>query len=152
MNRQEANKLLAIMKANYSYAFKALSMQEKRILVESWAYALREIDAELVMMAVMRLLKTCKWMPTIAEIREEVRQIGADAETSLMELRWTDEMLSRTGTTANLTNGKCADALRSLERRARRVDSGTGLAGVLADGRSADYLPEIEDTEDTLDE
>ena len=33
MNRQEVNRLLAILKANYSYAFKTLSTQEKRILV-----------------------------------------------------------------------------------------------------------------------
>lgn len=149
MNRQETNRLLAILKANYSYAFKALSTQEKRILVESWTYALRELDAEIVMMAVMRLLKVSRWMPTVAEIREEVQRIGADAEASLMELGWYDETLRRTGTASRLTHGRHAEALRSIERRARRLDGGgSGLAAMLLEGRDASCLPELRDAEE----
>lgn len=153
MNRQEVNRLLAILKANYSYAFKTLSTQEKRILVESWAFALREIDADIVMMAVMRLLKVCKWMPTVAEIRDEVKKIGFDAEVSLLELGWQDETLRRTGTVSNLAHSKHADALRSLEQRTRGIDSGTLFADLLGDGRYADCLPESDEdeTEDELE-
>lgn len=151
MNRQEANRLLAIMKANYSYAFKTLSTQEKRILVESWAFALKEIDADIAMMAAMRLLKVCKWMPTVAEIREEVRRIGFDAEVSLMELGWQDEALRRAGIASNLSHGKHADALRSLERRTRGIDGGAPFAGLLTDGECGDLLPEGGGEEDEIE-
>ena len=70
---QDANKLLALAKANYSYAFKTLSKQEKLMLVQSWAFALQDIPADIVMLAFMQLLSTSKWLPTVAEIREKVQ-------------------------------------------------------------------------------
>lgn len=75
MTADDANKLLAIAKANYSYAFKSMSNQEKVILVKSWAFALQDIPADIVMLAFMQLLSTSKWLPTVAEIREKVKSL-----------------------------------------------------------------------------
>lgn len=73
MTTDDANKLLALAKANYSYAFKTMTKQEKLMLVQSWAFALQDIPADIVMLAFMQLLTTSKWLPTVAEIREKVK-------------------------------------------------------------------------------
>lgn len=75
MTADDANKLLALAKANYSYAFKTMSKQEKVLLVQSWAFALQDIPADIVMLAFMQLLTTSKWLPTVAEIREKVKDM-----------------------------------------------------------------------------
>lgn len=75
MTADDANKLLALAKANYSYAFKTMTKQEKVLLVQSWAFALQDIPADIVMLAFMQLLTTSKWLPTVAEIREKVKSM-----------------------------------------------------------------------------
>ena len=75
MTLEDANKLLALAKANYSYAFKTMSTQDKMLLVHSWAFALQDIPADIVMIAFMKLLSTSKWLPTVAEIREKVKKL-----------------------------------------------------------------------------
>lgn len=75
MTPEDANKLLALAKANYSYAFKTMTKQEKIMLVQSWAFALQDIPADIVMLAFMQLLTTSKWLPTVAEIREKVKSL-----------------------------------------------------------------------------
>ena len=82
MTIQDANKLLAIEKANYSYAFKSMTKQEKIMLVHSWAFALQDIPADIVLIAFMQLLTTSKWLPTVAEIRERVAALHYEAAYS----------------------------------------------------------------------
>lgn len=79
MTIQDANKLLAIAKANYSYAFKNMTKQEKIMLVQSWAFALQDIPADIVLIAFMQLLTVSKWLPTVAEIRERVKLLNYEA-------------------------------------------------------------------------
>lgn len=83
MTIDDANKLLALAKANYSYAFKTMTKQEKVMLVQSWAFALQDIPADIVMLAFMQLLTTSKWLPTVAEIRDRVQGMHYEAEYSV---------------------------------------------------------------------
>lgn len=92
MTKTEANKLLALMQANYSYAFKHMSQTEKYMLLNSWAFALQDIDANIVMMAAMKLLTVSKWLPTVAEIREKCREMHYEA--SYAEIDGSFERLS----------------------------------------------------------
>lgn len=87
MNASDANKLLSVAKANYSYAFKGMSEQEKVLLVQSWAFALQDIPSDVVLMAFMQLLSVSKWLPTVAEIRQTVMKLRSDAETILTQNR-----------------------------------------------------------------
>lgn len=80
MTKQEVNNLLAFMKANYSYAFKSMSTDDKYILLNSWAFALQDMDANIVMIACLKLLSVCKWLPTVAEIRDKVKDLYYEAE------------------------------------------------------------------------
>lgn len=79
MTKPEVNKLLALMKANYSYAFKSMSEQEKILLLNTWTFTLQDLDASVVMIAVMQLISTSKWLPTVAEIREKCKGLYYEA-------------------------------------------------------------------------
>ena len=79
MTMEDANRLLGIAKANYSYAFKEMGRQEKIDLVQSWAFALQDIPADIVLLVFMQLVTTHKWLPTIAEIREQVQRLHYEA-------------------------------------------------------------------------
>lgn len=75
MTKPEVNKLLALMKANYSYAFKCMSQQDKYLLLNTWTFALQDLNADVVMIAVMQLISVSKWLPTVAEIREKCKSL-----------------------------------------------------------------------------
>ena len=88
MTKQEVNKLLALMKANYSYAFKTMSQQDKYLLLNTWTFTLQDLNADVVMIAVMQLISVSKWLPTVAEIREKCQSLyysAAYGDDSLME-------------------------------------------------------------------
>lgn len=88
MTKQEVNKLLALMKANYSYAFKTMSQQDKYLLLNTWTFTLQDLNADVVMIAVMQLISVSKWLPTVAEIREKCQKLHYSASygnDSLME-------------------------------------------------------------------
>lgn len=75
MTKREVNKLLALMKANYSYAFKSMSQQDKYLLLNTWTFTLQDLNADVVMIAAMQLISVSKWLPTVAEIREQCREL-----------------------------------------------------------------------------
>lgn len=75
MTIPEVNVLLALMQVNYSYAFKNMSKQDKILLLKTWTFTLQDIDAGVVFIAVMQLISTSKWLPTVAEIREKCKRL-----------------------------------------------------------------------------
>ena len=75
MTTEDVNQLLAIMKANYSYAFKTMSQEEKYMLLCTWTVTLQDLPTDIVMMAVMQLVSKSKWLPTVAEIRAACREM-----------------------------------------------------------------------------
>lgn len=79
VTKQEVNKLLALMKANYSYAFKTMSQQDKYLLLNTWTFTLQDLNADVVMIAAMQLISVSKWLPTVAEIREQCRELHYSA-------------------------------------------------------------------------
>ena len=83
MTAQDANYLLSLARANFGYAFKDMTNQQKVMMVQSWAFGLQDIPADIVMLAFMQLVTTSKWIPTVAEIREQVRAIGEKARDNL---------------------------------------------------------------------
>ena len=84
MTKQEVNKLLALMKANYSYAFKTMSQQDKYLLLNTWTFTLQDLNADVVMIAVMQLISVSKWLPTVAEIRRSARSYTTRHPTAMI--------------------------------------------------------------------
>ena len=83
MTKDDANYLLGLAQANFGYAFKDMTKSQKVLMVNSWAFGLQDIPADIVMLAFMQLVTTSKWVPTVAEIREQVRHIGYQAREGL---------------------------------------------------------------------
>lgn len=81
MTKPEMNKLLALLQVNYSYAFKNMSQNDKYLLLETWTFTLQDLDAHVVFMAVMQLISVSKWLPTVAEVREECRNLYYQAHS-----------------------------------------------------------------------
>ena len=75
MTKQEVNKLLALMRANYSRAFKGMSQQDRILMLNTWTFTLQDLDANVVMIAAMQLISSSKWLPTVAEIREKCQRL-----------------------------------------------------------------------------
>ena len=88
MTKQEVNKLLALMQANYSSAFKGMSQQDKYLLLNTWAFTLQDLDANIVTLAAMQVISKSKWMPTVAEIREQCKALYYEASTACCEFRF----------------------------------------------------------------
>jgi hypothetical protein len=83
MTAEEVNSLLALAKANYGYAFKGMTRYERTLLVQSWTFALQDVPADVGMLAFMQLLSVSKWLPTIAEIRDQAGKLRREAEDML---------------------------------------------------------------------
>ena len=88
MTREEVNTLLALMKVNYSNAFRGMSRQERMLLLKTWTITLQDLDASVVMIAVMQLISESKWMPSVAEIREKCRALHFDAMSAQYSPYW----------------------------------------------------------------
>lgn len=137
MTAAEVNKLLALAKANYSYAFKTMSNQEKVLLVQSWTFALQDIPTDVVMMAFMQLLSKCKWLPTVAEIRQQAAKLHREAERILYDIRNAEEVDKMMGggksTTPELAAKRAAakSILSKTWNLADDEDSGLTLQNVL---------------------
>lgn len=137
MTAAEVNKLLALAKANYSYAFKTMSNQEKVLLVQSWTFALQDIPTDVVMMAFMQLLSKCKWLPTVAEIRQQAAKLHREAERVLYDIRnaeEVDKMMGGDGKSTPEMAAKRAAAKNILSKTwnlADDEDSGLTLQNVL---------------------
>lgn len=138
MTAAEVNKLLALAKANYSYAFKTMSNQEKVLLVQSWTFALQDIPTDVVMMAFMQLLSKCKWLPTVAEIRQQAAKMHREAERILYDIRnaeEVDKMMGGDGKSTPEMAAKRAAAKNILSKTwnlADDEDSGLTLQNVLS--------------------
>lgn len=79
MTLEDANDLLGLAQANFSYAFRTMTLKQKVMLVHSWAFGLQDIPADIVMMAFMQLTTTCEWFPKVKEIRDQVRKLRSEA-------------------------------------------------------------------------
>lgn len=80
MTVEDANYLLGLAQANFGYAFRNMTDQQKIMLVHSWAFGLQDIPADIVMMAFMQLTTSCDWLPNVAKIREQVRKLRIEAK------------------------------------------------------------------------
>lgn len=99
MTFEQATELLAIMKAAFSNAYKGMSLKDAETVCKMWATQFSQIDGNLVMLAVKRLIKTCTFAPSIAEVRVELKNIYEEAKGALMfqnlDSLYSEEMLRK---------------------------------------------------------
>ena len=103
MDKKEVGALLAMNKANFPYAYKDMTKEEKTALLNSWEMQFRDYPAELINAAFMEAMKVCRNPITIADIFDRLNKIRRATEKPTEEL-WQD-FLKAANKVARLSNG-----------------------------------------------
>ena len=82
MNKQEALQILAIMQAAYPNFYKG-TKEEAMGTVSVWCTQFSDMPAEIVLMAIHKLIGTNKFPPTVSEVKSKLVSIGYEAEKIL---------------------------------------------------------------------
>lgn len=93
MNKKEALQILAIMQAAYPNFYKG-TKEEAIGTVSVWCMQFHDMPAEIVLMAVHKLIGTNKFPPTVSEVKEKILSIGYEADNLLQMHRQYDTKLS----------------------------------------------------------
>lgn len=72
MTREETIKILAILKAAYPNSYKNMTKEEASGTVTVWAMQFARIPAEIVMIAVNKLISTSPFPPAICEVKNKI--------------------------------------------------------------------------------
>lgn len=96
MNRTEAAKILAVLTAAYPNAYKNLSPDEANGVVSIWAIQFADTPVDIVFMALNKAISSCKYPPTISEIKARLSAMHWEAYQALSrnDLVKADENLS----------------------------------------------------------
>jgi hypothetical protein len=82
MNKKEALQILAIMQAAYPNFYKG-TKEEALGTVSVWCMQFHNMPAEIVLMAVHKLIGTNKFPPTVSEVKAKLVSIGYEADNLL---------------------------------------------------------------------
>lgn len=76
MDRTETAKLLGYLKATYINSFSKMDESEKEAMILVWANHFKNDDFNHVMRAVENLCQTSKFVPSVADIKEEMFKVS----------------------------------------------------------------------------
>ena len=93
MNKKEALQVLAIMQAAYPNFYKG-TKEEALGTVSVWCMQFHDMPAEIVLMAVHKLIGTNKFPPTVSEVKAKLVAIGYEADNLLSMHRLYDTKLT----------------------------------------------------------
>ena len=79
MTKKEAVQILAVLKAAYPNFYKDMTAAEAQGTVSVWSMQFADISAEIVLMALNKVISTSKYPPTIAEVKEKFSGIHWEA-------------------------------------------------------------------------
>ena len=82
MTKKEANRILALLNANYPDTFKDMSDDAYRMKINLWAAAFQEEPFDMVSAAVMAYMSnnTARFAPNIGQIKEQIRTLTHPGE------------------------------------------------------------------------
>ena len=75
MTKKEAGQILAILKAAYPSSYNGMTKEEANGTVSIWAMQFADMPADIVMMAVHKLISSCKFPPSVAEVKDKIKSI-----------------------------------------------------------------------------
>ena len=93
MTKQEALQILAILQAAYPNFYKG-TKEEAIGTVSVWCMQFHDMPAEIVLMAVHKLIGTNKFPPTVSEVKAKLVSIGYEADNLLHMHRMCNANLS----------------------------------------------------------
>lgn len=79
MTKQEAIKILAVLKAAYPNSYKGLTKEEANGIVGIWATQFVSTPYILVSIAINKIISTNTFPPTINEVKEKIRSLYSEA-------------------------------------------------------------------------
>lgn len=85
MTKKEALQILAILKAAYPSSYNGMTKEEATGTVSVWCMQFADLPAEVVMMAIQKLISTCKFPPSIAEVKGKIQSIHWEAYEALTD-------------------------------------------------------------------
>lgn len=83
MTKKEALQILAILKAAYPSSYNGMTKEEATGTVSVWCMQFSDIPAEIVMMAIHKLISTNKFPPSISEVKNKIESIHYEAYEAL---------------------------------------------------------------------
>lgn len=83
MTREETIKILAILKAAYPNSYKNMSKEEANGTVTVWAMQFATIPADVVMIAINKLISTSPFPPAISEVKKRISGLYWEAWDAL---------------------------------------------------------------------
>ena len=79
MNKKESAQILAILKASYPNFYKNLTAEEAQGTITVWSMQFADMPAEIVLMALNKVISTSQYPPTIAEVKKKITAIHWEA-------------------------------------------------------------------------
>ena len=86
MSNKEISKIILILKTSYPYAFKDMSKEETENMVNLYQTLFKAYTYEEVSKAVIDIINTSEYMPTIATIKNKIYELNHPKEESNSEL------------------------------------------------------------------
>lgn len=87
MTKEEATKILAVLTAAYPHAYKNISVDEADGIVTVWAIQFATIPADIVFMAVNKCISSCKFPPSISEVKDKISALHWEAYSAIASNR-----------------------------------------------------------------
>lgn len=86
MTKEEIIVILKVLKTAYPKFYVDMSKEEMLNTIDLWTEMFAHEDARLVTVAVKNLINTFKWVPTIADIKEEMHKLTEKNKETPIEL------------------------------------------------------------------
>lgn len=83
MTPKEATQVLAILKAAYPNSYKGMTKEEAIGTVNVWAMQFSNMPADIVMMAINKLIATSQFPPAISEVKNKLSSLYWEAYEEL---------------------------------------------------------------------
>lgn len=87
MTREETIKILAILKAAFPNSYRGMTKEEANGTVAVWAAQFSNIPANVVMIAINKLISTNNFTPTINEVKQRIAGLYWEVQAQLDEHR-----------------------------------------------------------------
>lgn len=83
MTKAEAIKILAVLTAAYPHAYKNMSDDEANGVVMVWTIQFADVPADIVFMALNKAISSCKFPPSISEVKQRIATVHWEAYEAL---------------------------------------------------------------------
>lgn len=85
MTTKESAQILAVLTAAYPNAYKNMTENEAAAVAMVWAAQFADIHYSLVFMALQKVISTCKYPPTVCEVKEKIGSLHWEAYEVIQE-------------------------------------------------------------------